>query len=79
MYLSLTGRLCTYVICYMCFSVAVCKHASKACDSVDALESNVQSANGGVCEWAWSTCVAEKMSLDEASHKGGKCGFDNRQ
>lgn len=42
----------------------VCKHASKARDPFDVFESDVQSGNGGVREWAWPDCVAVKMSMD---------------
>lgn len=49
-------------------SAPVCKHASKACDPVDAFRSDVQSGNGGVWWWAWLGCVAVKMSMDKVFH-----------
>lgn len=49
----------------------VCKHASEACDRLDALGSGVQSGNGGVFRWAWFDCVAVKMSMFKALHQRG--------
>lgn len=49
-------------------SAPVCKHASKARDPVDALRTNVQSGNGGVCRWAWRGGVAVKMSMSKVFH-----------